>query len=241
MDATKDRMKIGIVGLTCEAGTGFLSSALARYLALRGEKITVLELGKSGLYDALGMDRHFAGRQFFSFHEAVAVDKSIRGRRNDHLGINWMLIPTGSRVTPELDLNRKIRLIYHSYGDVILCRLSGMPEQDLWPLLREMDRIVVMVDPLPSRMLAGYPLLCRLRVSDLPLVYLVNRFNDGVGRKEMLDFLALKHLYYLPAIEAREIYGAEYGCRNIFDMPKVAELLRKPLGDLVQEIFTTGL
>ncbi len=238
MYAANDRMRVGVIGTGSGAGTGFVIASLARHLyKYDGLRPAVLELGKGGLYDSLGMDRHFAGRTFFLFHKAVSENKSIRGRRNEYLGVNWMLTPASGEDQPFLDIFQKLRLVNHASGDVILCRMSGVGETYIWPLLREMDKILIIIDPLPSKMLEGYQFLCRLRVKNLPLIYVINRYNNGVNRKEMLDFLSLDNLFYLPALPSKDIYGAEYSCRCVLDMPSAAKELKKPLENLSAAIL----
>lgn len=238
MYAANDRMRVGVIGTGSGAGTGFVIASLARHLYEHaGLKPSVLELGKGGLYDSLGMDKHFAGRTFFSFHKAASENRSIRGRRNDYLGVNWMLANASSGGLPFLDIFQKLRLVNHAAGDIILCRLSGVGETYIWPLLKEMDKILIIIDPLPSKMLEGYQFLCKLRVKNLPLIYVVNRYNDGVNRREMVNFLSLCKLIYLPALPAKEIYKAEYLCRCAFDMPLAAKALDKPLKDLTAALF----
>lgn len=237
MDALTDRMKIGLIGLGPYAGTGFMSSSLARALAERGGyHPAVLELGKGGLFDGLGMDRHFADRQFFYYHQAVLQDKSIRGRCNDWNGVNWVLLPEGENGS-RLDLFRKLRLINNAAGDIIICRLSGVEGEDLWRLLCEMDRILMLIDPLPSKMLPEYEFLCALRVSELPVIYVINKYNGGIYRRELLDYLKLKKLLFIPSVNQESIYGAEYTCRVVYDMPNARKQLEKPFEALIKEIF----
>ena len=73
-------------------GNRILVASLAKALVDQGYFPAVLELGKGGLFDSLGMDKLFAGR-IFSFHNAAANDRSIRGRRNELGGINWLSFP----------------------------------------------------------------------------------------------------------------------------------------------------
>jgi len=138
------------------------------------------------LYDSLAMDKRLPAGRYFSFHHTVAVDRSIRGRANLVDGVNWMLVDGRE---PELDLYRRLRLVHNAEGELVFCRLSGVPEAELWKLLPEMDRILVVIDPLPSSMLAGYERLCQLRTEGSPITYIVNKYNDGVDRRELLQFL----------------------------------------------------
>jgi hypothetical protein len=235
-----DRMKIGIVGLAPNAGAGFIATSLARVLVeQRNCHPAVLELGHGGLYDCLGMDKRFSGRQYFSFHNAVLQDKSIRGRENELDGVNWMLLPPEESAS-SIELARKLRLLHTAMGDVILCQLGGLSGEELWSLLWEMDKVLVIIDPLPSRMLAGYKLLCSLRISELPIIYIINKYNAGVNRRELLDFLKLKKLTFLPLVEQEAVYAAEYTCRVVYDMANARKQLEKPLKELLMDIFAVN-
>lgn len=239
MEALIDRLKIGIIGLSTGAGSGFLATSIARALVDQqiGYHPAVLELGNGGLFDSLGMDKLFYNKNFFSFHQAVACDKSIRGRRNELDGINWALLPSGENAG-FLDLYRKIRLLNNVSGDVILCRLSGVEGEDLWRLMWEMDRVLVVIDPLPSKMLNGYNFLCKLRVSELSALYVVNKYNKGVNRRELLDYIKLKGVSFLPMVDQVAIYGAEYNCRTVYDMPIAKKVMIRPINTLIKNIFT---
>lgn len=239
MDKFIDRVKIGIVGMGHGAGTGFMAICLARALVkLRNCHPAVVELGQGGLFDCLGMDKHFSEQQYFSFHKAVKQDRSIRCRSNEVDGVNWMLIPPGETdYSQDLDSYRKLRLVNNGLGDVIICRLKGLEGEELWRLLWEMDRVLVVIDPLPSRMLAGYEFLCSLRVCELPITYIINKYNKGVNRKELLDYLRLKKLIYLPLVEQEAVYAGEYICRPVYDIPVVEKQLKKPMKDLIEEIL----
>jgi hypothetical protein len=237
LNAGMDRLKIGVIALTPGAGAGFVCSCLAGAFAETGRYYpAVLEIGEGGLFDSLAMDKHFAGRDYFSFFKAMNCGKSIRGRSNRLYGINWILR------SPEeegifLDLPDAMRMVNHASGDVILCRITNVSDETLWRLLWDMDRILVVIDPLPSKMLAGYKLLCSLRTSGLPILYLINKMNGGVSRKEMLDYLKLKNLFYLPMIDEEVIYSSEYGCRFFYDHVSARSKLEKPMEDLIQALL----
>lgn len=231
-----DRMKIGILGLVPGAGTGFLSVSLARAMASSGlYRPAVIELGKGSLYDELGLSKRFAGREVFSFHRSVIKNQSIRGMQNEVDGVNWMVLPPGENFGAE-ELYQKLRLVNHGLGDSILCRLAGVNEEHLWKILWEMDRVIAVIDPLPSRLVAGYPLLSQLKSSELPIVYVVNKYNGGVDRKQLLDFIRVKHLFYVPMVPPEAIYSAEYTCQPAFDVPEAHKILEEPIWHLIDEI-----
>jgi hypothetical protein len=233
-----DKLKIGIVGISNGAGTSFLTGCLARYLANTGKHLpAVVELGQGTLFDTYGMDRRFAGRSYYHFYKALAENRSVRGARNLDEGINWILIsPEEERV--QLTFEQKLRLICHAKGDIILCDFSGRLEED-FELLRNMDQIITVIDPLPSRMLKGYEMLCKIKALEfrqMEIIYVINKLNRGVNRSQMTDFLKLKAPVLIPLISAESIYSAEYNCKIPYTLSEVKKLLKEPFQQLVSKI-----
>lgn len=237
LDAGIDRMKIGVIALAPGAGAGFVSACLAGAFA-ETEKYhpAVLEIGEGRLYDSLAMDKHFAGRDYFRFFKAVNDGKSIRGRSNKLYGVNWILkSPAEDGIS--MDLLKTIRMANHALGDMIICKIANTHEEELWRLLWDMDRIIAVIDPLPSKMLSGYNRLCALRTSGLPILYLINKMNGGVSRRELVNYLKLKNLFYLPLIEPEIIYSSEYSCRFVYNLVSAKSRIKKPMEDLMQALL----
>ena len=81
------------------------------------------------------------------------------------------------------------------------------------------DRVVAVVDPLPSALLQGYGQLCELRSSELPVTYVVNKMNAGVDRRQLHAFLNLGRPLEVPMLPTEVLYAAEYAGRTVFDLP----------------------
>jgi hypothetical protein len=86
-------------------------------------------------------------------------------------------------------------------------------------------------------LLSGHKFLCSLRTSNLPLIYVVNKMNGGVSRKDLLDYLKIKKLHFIPLIEPELVYSAEYSCKFLYDLPRVNSVIRHPLESIVKDIF----
>ena len=233
--AGMDKLKIGVIGIAGGSGASFLSGCLARYLANTGKHLpTVIELGTGILFDSFGMDRRFAGRPYFQFFKALDENRSIRGERNLDEGINWILI-TPEEEELSLSFEQKMRLVCNAKGDILICDFSGGVEADL-QLLQSMDQIIVVIDPLPSRMLKGYDLLCRLKaleLKQLEMLYVINKFNRGVNRGQMADFLNLKNPVFIPMIHTESIYTAEYNCKIPYTLSEVKKVMKEPMRQIV--------
>lgn len=238
--SVQEKLKIGIVGISDYAGTSFLAGCLARYLANTGKhKPAVIEFGKGTLFDSYGMDKRFAGRSYVQFYNSVSQNKSIRGLQNMDEGINWMLrSPDEQNI--KLTFEQKLRLINHSRGDAILCDFSGNQDYDsqLSQLLLSMDQIIAVIDPMPSKMLAGHHLLCSIKDMEQNIrgagtvIYIINKFNEGVNRRQMLSYLRIRKPVILPLVRADLIYTAEYNCKIPYSLSEAKSMLQKPLSEI---------
>lgn len=226
MDRMFDRLRIGIVGLTDGAGAGFLASSLARwYVTEESVKPTVVELGKTNLYDSLGMEKHFAESGFFSCQEQAVLGRSLRFRGNFHLGVNWLLMDKEE----DLAFNHRLRLLSNSRGDLILILLSGIPEEELLQILPELDVLLLVIDPLPSCLIKGRSLFLALNMSEQPVIHIVNKRNHGIDERELKRYLGINRPIYLPFVPIEAVYSAEYSCRTVYDVPNAKEILKDPL------------
>ena len=231
-------LKIGFFGGFSGSGTSFLASVLANRVLSLNFNPCVLEFGNSRLYDSLGMDKHFAEGDFFPFQKYILKGRSVQGLTNLYEGINWCLrTPAERGLAP--GFREKLRLLQSMQGDLMICDFSGVEMgtsewEDNWRLLWEMDRIVVVLDPLPSRMLPSAELVARLRGGFLPVEYVINRWNRGVDSRTVLSFFQLADPVLFPFLDPSVIYSAEYGCRFVWDIPDVRCQLAGP-SDLLCE------
>ncbi|MDR3305270.1 MAG: hypothetical protein LBS85_04450 [Clostridiales Family XIII bacterium] len=242
-----EKHKIGFVGATPGAGATTLALAAAEYLAAAkkarglspafkkeaGRLIAYVEADAGGHaaygcpYDKIGADRHFAGRAFLSFYRLAAAGKPVSGVFNISGGINWAL-----RVPGEQDIGLSaaglIRLIDNITGSPVLCDIT-CPDKDI---LADMNRIVCVVDPLPSRLLAGAKTIELVRAAEaggVPVTWVLNKMNKGVNRREVLRFLPVKTPVLLPAVPAESLYAAEFACRSLASDPDFQKSLSEIL------------
>lgn len=229
------KLKIGIFSMSQGAGASFLTTSLARFLANTREHFpTVLELGKDSIYDSIGMDKRFAGREFFDFYQALEQGTSIRSKKNMDEGINWILMIPGHKKN-QLNSDQKLRLIHSAPGNIVLCDLSGCEEREL-PMLEHMDQIILVIDPLPSGILRGYDLLQRLNTmigDENNIIYVINKYNKGVNRRELQGFLQVKKPIYLPMVKHQSVYAAEYLCKTPYSMVDIRNSIKEQLSMIV--------
>lgn len=262
-----EKQKIGVVGMNGGVGTSFVATSLAKMLSSDGirnnrivekvknagsgantRNVTYLEVcdrihnKKSFIYDSIGFDKRFKTREFTRFYSDITKGKNIKGKVNSDEKINWALI-TPEDIKDEISLKpiEMIRLVNNIFGDVIVCDITECKNAEDY--LLDMDVIIFVIDPIPSGMIAGYPFLRevkRMEYNGKKVVWLVNKYNLGINKRDMQNFLKLKEYYKIPAMDISSFYSAEYNCKLPYETPDIKEktietfekILSKELGML---------
>ena len=222
------RRKIGILGMGPGCGVTTIGTTLAK-IASKDEKgrIQYLELStpnknKPLIFDSLGMDKRFINRTFVDYYNEVKKENPIRHLVNSEEGIRWALV-TKENVTKGtyLSTREKIHLINNLEYDLLFCDMDfgGSPWskiEDERALIGEMTRLIIVIDALPSKLLGSYPLLQwvkTLNEKGLPVSYIVNKYNKGVQKRELYDFIKLRPDHFIPYLPPEEFYICEYNCQ----------------------------
>jgi hypothetical protein len=239
------RRKIGIIGLGPGCGVTSIGTTLAK-IASKEEKakIQYLEIrspnrDKPLIFDALGMDKRFLNRKFIDYYKEVKAGNHIGHLSNKDEGIGWALV-TKENVAKKtvLSTRQKIHLINNLDYDILICdlELGNEPWSEIEEekaLLLEMNRLILVIDALPSKLLGNYPLLQwvkGLAEKDLPVFYIVNKYNKGVQKRDFFDYIKLRPDHFITFLPAEDFYTCEYNCQ----LPHRIKDLRESLSDFCQ-------
>lgn len=237
----RERLKIGVLGTGRGAGASFLAASLALRCAARQERaVAFAELpdgigGRQWLYDSVGIDRRFAGRSFVPVHRHVAEGRYIREARNMDSRVNWALCPPADRglILSEL---QQARLLNNLAGDLLIADLGAAAAP---ALLQEMDRIVCVIDPKPSRLIgarAHYQQMRRLQENGWDVRWVINKYSDAVLRRCFRDYIRVREIARLPLLKEIHFYRAEYHCRFPLEQREIENAVGDLIDDIVKEL-----
>ena len=97
----------------------------------------------------------------------------------------------------------------------------------------EVDLLVGVIDPLPSRLREGAVRFSVLKNVNVPKVWIINRDNAGVNHRELERFLEIRPDFSQEAIPYEMICRAEYNCvkpeeaLKLSGIDKLAEYIRR--------------
>lgn len=236
-------LRIGVLPGSRGDGATLISLGLAQYISRRGrrekDRVSYLELRGNlpgpTVFDWAGMERRFAGRGFHDFFGMAESNQPFRSRLNLDEGINWIL-PLPGCPQPGPDLIGK--LLRRSPGNIILCDFSNFPH--IREHLADMDVLILVVDPSPSGLLASLPILGELRKMEeagMPVIRVVNRWNEGVEKREVLRFLQDREPVPVPVIPYEYICRCQFGCMLPLQDSAISPLLEPALEKIIQRLF----
>ena len=229
--------QIGILSATPGAGAKTVAALFACYLASEEKKEpAVLELCSNALYNGLGLDKRFAGKDFFA----------PGGPPNKLWGVNWQLQPKPllSQITEDR-LYRLSQIFRRVEGDVMLCVVNGMPYEEQKTLLADMDYVLLLLDPMPSKILSlpsQRPEIFRFISNQLRqgknarYIPVVNKMNDGVKLYQIQSFLGLSKVTTVPFLDSSLLYRAEYSCRPPYTFGEIQKEAKSSMRELWEKV-----
>lgn len=223
--------RIAVVGVGQGSGVSFVAGSLASAFSCRPseEDVSIVELGSPYFYEACGMEKRFVQREFIRFYEVLLCKGKIKGLRNIEDRINWVLRSPLDRTEREICTADFLRLIHCVEGTLLFFDCSCVDAKFLWDILPEMDAIVAVIDPLPSKLIPGGPFIQRLRFVFPKTVFIVNKMNQGVHKGELNRFLKGIDMCWMPLLEAQWLYKAEYNCLLPYAIPNIQAEISQPL------------
>ena len=197
------RQVIGVVGVGRGAGATFAAMGLAVKMAEMTEGVTFAdgrqhEEGGHSARRLLAVDRHFEKK-------AAAMGSGPGKRTNIYHKVNWAVC---GQLHPGADGHETEaeEPDYRTFPGKYIIVDSPQHTED-------MDVIVCVVDPLPSRIMAGLETFRRIREQQMvPVIWVMNKASSAAGRREVETFLRLRFTHSIPLVEAEAFYRAEFRC-----------------------------
>ena len=207
------------------SGVTLTAAALSCVLA-EGSSAAFAEAGDPYVFDAFGFGKKFLLSGFTDYFRAFREGEPLRGPENLWHGVTWAVhpgsLPPVSRLTDPGDILRFAERLPGAYT-VLDC--SGLDGDVLEGVLRGADRIYIVIDPLPGKLIPSSVKLQRLKYAFPGAVLAVNRMNRGVHRRELDAYLGTQNYLCLPDLGAETVYKAEYACVLPWDVPEGRKFL----------------
>lgn len=212
--------RIGVTGLGQGVGTTFVASALAFYFRDLGRQVSYAECLNPAtchtlLYDQVAMDKRFGHRSFEDVYRKLTEDMPLPGGQNKEDGVIWRL-PTPENCNDKLTLNERQKARFMALPREEVCIFDLETDYSWDDYLMDMDVVFVVIDPQPAKLIRSrerYRVLKKMELAGCKVIWIVNKMNFGVEKKQVKNYLKVENVLWLDIFEAGMIYENEYLCR----------------------------
>ena len=222
----QDKRVTAVCSPMSSSGVTLTAMALACVLAEEGG-VSYAELGQPYVFEAFGLAKRFLLSGFTDCFDAYEQGKSLRSGENLWHGVHWALRP-GALLPGQKPLSSPeeiLRFAEKLPGAHTVLDCSGLDSALLEGVLARADRILLVVDPLPGKLIPAAPRLQRLRYAFPGARLVLCRMNPGVHRKTLNDYLGTEDYLQIPDVGAAVIYKAQFSCVLPWDLPEGRKLL----------------
>ena len=221
-----------MTGLGRSVGTTLVSSSLAFFFEEKGCDVSFTECREPAyaenlFYDSVSMDKRFANRDFADIYKCIDEGITVKKADNPEGNINWTLVtPENRKAGITLNSEKRGRLIQSAKGDICIFDVETRNEWNVY--LIDMDLILVIVDPMPSKLIGSVDRFRRLRKMEFDgteIRWIVNRVNNGVNKREVKKYLKSENVFWLENIPADKIYASEYSSAFLWENREIRNIM----------------
>ena len=215
--------KIAVTGTGECVGATFIASGLCLFFARKGVRTSYTEVGRPAemrrlMYDSLALDRRLGKENVTSVYSAVKDSKPLKEGENPVDGVFWRVITEEDAACGvELDPGETARLISTARGTVQVFDVQA--DEGLDRHLLDMDLIIAVADPMPSKLLRQKDRIKALKKTGAAgnrILWVVNRMNDGVSKRQVQGFLREEQILFAGEVPAEKVYTAEFRCGLVY-------------------------
>lgn len=247
--------KIIVIGnLSKRAGASFITLNLAASLSESGNFPCIVEppLGLPYLFDTIGIEQRLNNvylenqDSFYSFPHAIKDGIIERKKETIIDNILWMILDSRKPIIEDWDEDNMMELLYCTRkADTVLIDVGSYLKHDsLKQILNIADHVLIVIDPLPAEIMQNNKKLEYLKnqkLKGMPVSFIINRFTKGITRNELLNFLDIEPISFIPAVNASMIHEAIYKCEVPYFNTKVKDVLQGPFISLISRLAGENL
>ena len=213
---------IGVVNLSQGAGSTFFTMNFAKAIS-EFMKVSVIELPilKPYIYYYLGLNALCSENlvDFTSYAHIIDENKPMQGSFYVHAknnNIYWLISDATKYQIENWDATKMMRLLYMPKSSSLNIVDLGDKLFDLSviSIIEQFYMILVIIDPMIPNVLNSFEYLEKIKSlqekKGIHIEYIVNKYSSGIDNNDLLSFLDVKPITYIPYINSKNIYKAVY-------------------------------
>jgi len=241
-----EKKLIIVSGLTRCAGSTTITLSLAKYLSNLGILSSVIEppIGSPTIFNWVGIEDRLdrsgkdSNGNFYSYPHEISCGNRIRSKAEYVFdNISWIVADDRKEQIKKWEHNQMLQLVYaSSIAPITLIDIGdNLRNESVKPLLSIVDLVLIVIDPFPTncKIESGkLSELLKLKSEGYPVNFIINKWNSGIDKREFLDFIGVKPLALIPAIDLAILYKANCQYRMPLCYREVSDVMESPLKEI---------
>lgn len=241
-----EKKLIIISSLTRCTGSTTITLSLAKYLSNLGILSSVIEppIGSPTIFNWIGIEEREIARtldsssHFYSYPHEISCGNRIKNKAEYVFdNIVWIIPDDRKERIEKWGYNQMLQLVYASnIAPITLIDIGdNLFHEAVKPLLSIVDLVLVVIDPFPTNCKINnnkFLELLKLKSDGCQVNFIINKWNSGIDKKEFLDFIGVKPLAFIPAIDLTILYKANCEYKTPLCYREVSDLFDKPLAKI---------
>jgi hypothetical protein len=243
-----ERKTILVIGLTKGAGSTSLTLNIAKHLSNCGILSSVVEPPiNPEIANWIGVNNILENENdFYSYPYAISNCEKIEANKEFLFDNIIWIIPKENEKASDWSINEMLKLVYISNKAPITLVDAGcnFMHESVEPFISMADLVIFVIDPFPSSLdlnIEGLEEIKNLKKEGCNIEFVVNKWNEGIDKKDFLNFIGVEPLAFIPAIELNLLYKANYLHKIPFSLKEVEEIIGKPIRKICSLFIPEGL
>ena len=238
-----EKKVIIISGLSRCAGSTTTTLNLAKYLSRLNILSSVIEppIASPAIFNWIGVEEKEIKKEeeaiigFYSYPHEISYGNRIKNKAEYVFdSIVWIVPDDRKEQIKNWQYNQMLQLVYaSSIAPITLIDVwDNIFHESVKPLLSTVDFVFVVIDPFPTNCKLNnnkFLELLKLKSEGCPVNFIINKWNSGIEEKEFLNFIGVKPLAFIPAIDLSILYKANSQYKIALCDSEVSGLLEGPL------------
>lgn len=241
-----EKKLIIISSLTRCTGSTTITLSLAKYLSNLDILSSVIEppICSPTIFNWIGIEEREIARtedssdDFYSYPHEISCGNRIKNKAEYVFdNIVWIIPDDRKERIEKWGYNQMLQLVYASnIAPVTLIDIGdNLFHEAVKPLLSVVDLVLVVIDPFPTSCKINnnkFLELLKLKSDGCQVNFIINKWNSGIDKKEFLDFIGVKPLAFIPAIDLTILYKANCEYKIALCYREVSDLFDKSLAKI---------
>jgi hypothetical protein len=244
-----ENKSIGVISLSKGSGSSFITMNLVKAISDFNVLTAIVEppIYEPYFYDAFAIKNKsiLVDKKFISVPHLINEKKTItKDMEFIDDNISYLIQDPTLNNIDNWSYNKMMKLLYSTRSPISIIDLGYNLKSNLVKeLINDLDILLVIIDPIPAKIVNAYESLnVAKNISGCEVVFVINKYNSGVNKKELINYLnTKKEIITIPYCNFNLVYESYNKCMIPYEFKEIRETLKLGFNKVIKNILPIDL